>query len=97
MVKLIFLFQFFFDGVVSIASMLEVAVFYLAQNPDLQEKAFEEIQVETLQMLKIWKCVQTIIRCSNFLQSLFFKIVFCGGVALSSGIYQGFLLQGSTD
>ena len=47
-IKYLFLFQFFFDGVVSIASMLEVAVFYLAQNPDLQEKAFEEIQVGTL-------------------------------------------------
>ena len=36
--------QFFIDGVATIETMLAVAVFFLAQNPDIQEKAFEEIQ-----------------------------------------------------
>jgi cytochrome P450 len=40
-----FLLQFFFDGVVTIASMLDIAVYYLAQNPEMQERAYEEIQV----------------------------------------------------
>jgi cytochrome P450 len=40
--------QFFFDGVVTIASMLDVAVYYLAKYPEMQEKAFDEIQVNIL-------------------------------------------------
>lgn len=36
--------QFFFDGVVTMATMINTAVYYLAQNPDMQEKAYEEIQ-----------------------------------------------------
>ena len=42
-----FIAQFFFDGVVTISSMLCVAVYYLAQNPEMQERAYEEIQVST--------------------------------------------------
>jgi hypothetical protein len=41
------LFQFFFDGVITIASMLDIAIFYLAQNPEMQERAYEEIQVKS--------------------------------------------------
>jgi len=37
--------QFFFDGVASVSSMISVAIHALAKDPDLQEKAFEEIQV----------------------------------------------------
>ena len=40
-----FLFQFFLDGVMSISTMLCIAVYYLAQNPEMQERAYEEIQV----------------------------------------------------
>ncbi len=42
-----FLLQFFFDGVITIGSMLDIAVFYLAQNPEMQERAYEEIQVKS--------------------------------------------------
>ena len=73
--------------------MLEVAVFYLAQNPDLQEKAFEEIQVGTLHVKKIWKCVQTIKR---FFTILLLKIAFSGGLALPNVLNHCFRLQGFT-
>ena len=38
-------FQFFFDGVSTTASMISTAVYFLAQNPDMQERAYDEIQV----------------------------------------------------
>lgn len=37
--------QFFFDAVISIATMLNSAVFHLANNEDIQEKAYDEILV----------------------------------------------------
>jgi len=37
--------QFFFDGVMSAGTVLDVAVYFLAKNPEMQEKAYEEIQV----------------------------------------------------
>jgi hypothetical protein len=37
--------KFFLDGVVTLASMLDTAIFFLAQHPEMQEKAFEQIQV----------------------------------------------------
>lgn len=36
--------QFFFDGVASVSSMISVAIFALAKDQDLQDRAFEEIQ-----------------------------------------------------
>ncbi len=38
-------FQFFIDGVISIANIISVANFYLAKHPQIQDKALEEIQV----------------------------------------------------
>jgi cytochrome P450 len=32
---------------VTIASMLDIAIFFLAKHPEIQEKAFEEIQVKS--------------------------------------------------
>ncbi len=37
--------QFFFDAVLTIATMINVAVFHMANNEDIQEKAYDEIQV----------------------------------------------------
>lgn len=37
--------QFFFDGILSAGTVLDVALLFLAKNPDMQEKAYEEIQV----------------------------------------------------
>lgn len=37
--------QFFFDAVITIATMINVAVFYMANNEEMQEKAYDEIQV----------------------------------------------------
>ncbi len=38
-------FQFFFDAVLTIETMLDAAIFHLALNPEMQEKAYDEIQV----------------------------------------------------
>ncbi len=50
--------------------MLDIAIFFLAKHPEIQEKAFEEIQV------KIQANLETIFICKSVQQIFFNEILF---------------------